>query len=318
MYADIIFGNYYTFNTGNKKRGELKAPYSKKQYKLKTSDKQNCKNCDKWKDYEKLYSGIYVEDGKIYLKYDNLKNFKKLMKRSKDGLAIDIVQREQYSKQDYNIYDNNLVSKGVLLKRVYAPTIYKKNRVKGKKITSIDICLGSIPKNIKGEYELNLLIVQNNRVCRVLTRTYSDLGDQDSQTKLDMLLWPDSNAYFKPQFEPKSETNILTFKIPFERNKFVYKQEDIEPFLKALQEPDFFIEGLYIYAYSSIEGDSTQNAKLQRKRAESIISTMQKMQKGEIETTVMTTIRGIYFYSTWKEQSGNTSRKRKRKMRLKK
>src|SRR3989304_3976466 len=185
------------------------------------------------------------------------------MKRSKDGLAIDIVQREQYSKQTYNIYDNNLVSKGVLLKRVYAPTIYKKNRVKGKKITSIDICLGSVPKNIKGEYELSLLIVQNNRVCRVLNRTYTELGDQDSQTKLDMLLWPDSNAYFKPAFEPKSETNILTFKIPFERNKFDYKQEDIDPFLKALQEPDFFVEGLYIYASSSIEGDSASNAKLQ-------------------------------------------------------
>src|SRR3972149_7471167 len=84
--------------------------------------------------------------------------------------------------------------------------------------------------------------------------------------------WPESNAYFKPAFEPKSETNILTFKIPFERNKFDYKQEDIDPFLKALQEPDFFVEGLYIYAYSSIEGDSASNAKLQRKRAESIIS----------------------------------------------
>ncbi|MEW6470359.1 MAG: CAP domain-containing protein [Bacteroidota bacterium] len=288
VYVSVVFGNHYSFNTGAKKKKEIRPSYSTKQFKLKSADKQNCRNCDKFKDYEKLYSGIYVENGKVYLKYDNLKQFKKLMKRSKDGLAIDIVSRDQYSKESYNIYDNNLVSKGILLKRVYAPAIYKKNRIKGKKITAVDICLGSLPKNLPSQYELNLLIIQNNRVCRVLTRTYTELGDQDSQTKLDMLLWPDSNAYFKPQFEPKSETNILTFKIPFERNKFDYKPEDMEPFLKALQEPDFFIEGLYIYAYSSIEGDSAANAKLQKKRAESIIGALQKMQKGEIETTIMT------------------------------
>jgi uncharacterized protein YkwD len=288
VYVSVVFGSFNTFNTGAKKRKEMKKPYTKKQYKLRPPDDYNCKSCEKFRDYYGLYQGIYLEGDKIYLKYENIRVFKKLMKRSKDALAIDIVQRSQYEKADYNIYDNNLVNKGILLKRVYAPVMYKKNRIKDKKIKSIDVCLGTLPKGLDGPYELNLLVIQNNRVCKVLSRSYLEEGDQDSQTKLDMLLWPDSNAYFKPAFEPKSETNILTFKIPFEKNKYDYKPEDIQPFLAALKEPDFIIEGLYIYAYSSIEGDSAANALLQKKRAESVISAVKQIQSGDIETSIMT------------------------------
>ncbi|MBK6522990.1 MAG: hypothetical protein IPG08_12030 [Sphingobacteriaceae bacterium] len=83
----------------------------------------------------------------------------------------------------------------------------------------------------------------------------------------------------KPPFEPKSESSILTFNIPFAKNKFEFKNEDIQPFINAMNEPDFIIDGLYIYAYSSIEGDSAANAKLQRKRAESVTKVLQEKQK---------------------------------------
>jgi hypothetical protein len=56
-----------------------------------------------------------------------------------------------------------------------------------------------------------------------------------------------------------------------------------------LQEPDFFIEGLYITAYSSIEGDANSNAILQKKRAQSIIKALSKMQKAGVVTNVKTT-----------------------------
>lgn len=63
----------------------------------------------------------------------------------------------------------------------------------------------------------------------------------------------------------------------------------MEPFLTALQEPDFLIEGLYITAYSSIEGDAKSNEKLQKKRAESIVKALSKMQKAGVVTNVKTT-----------------------------
>ncbi|MBL7883817.1 MAG: hypothetical protein JNL69_07090, partial [Bacteroidia bacterium] len=126
------------------------------------------------------------------------------------------------------------------------------------------------------------------KMCKTLVKSYIEQGDQESNTKVSMLMMPEDAAYGKPPFEPKSESTLLTFTVPFEKNKSDYKETDVQPFLDALQEPDFFIEGLYITAYSSIEGDANANAKLQKKRAESIIKAMSKYQKTGVVTNLKT------------------------------
>ncbi|MFL5763175.1 MAG: hypothetical protein ACJ77K_04475 [Bacteroidia bacterium] len=294
-YISIVFGSFTTFNTGADKKKELQVPYSGKTKKLQVPEDRSCNACKKFKDWEKLSSGLYVENGKIYIKYDNLKALGKFIRKSKDGLAVDVVQRAQYDNPDYNIVDNNLISKGVLLKTVTMSKLYSKNRIKavkkGSRVikpTKLDVQLGELPKKITGPYELNLLIVQDGKLCKVIQPSAIEQGDQESNTPLSMLLMPDSAAYFKPPFEPKSESNLLTFTVPFEKNKSDYKPADMDPFLNALQEPDFLIEGLYITAYSSIEGDAKANEKLQKKRAESIVKALAGMQQKGVITNVKT------------------------------
>lgn len=279
-YISFVLGSFNTFNTGANKRKELPVPYTKKAKKLKSFDEKACKNCDKFKDFAGLQQGVYVENNKVYLKYDNIKAFNKLMKGPKDGFAVDIVQRAQYEKDDYNIYDNNLVCKGVLLKRVYSPKFAKKNRAeadkKGKK-NKMDLLLGTIPSKINGDYEINLLVIQNNKVCKTLMRSYVEQNEQASSTPLEMIPMPESVGQ-TPSYEPKSESSVLNFTVPFEKNKYDYKPGDVEPFLKALNEPDFIVSSIFIYAYSSIEGDSIANAQLQRKRGESILTAFKSKQ----------------------------------------
>lgn len=293
VYVSVVYGGFNIVNDGAKQKSELKTPYTSKNKKIKPADVRYCKNCDKFKDYDGLQKGIYVKDNKVYLKYGNMKTFSKLIKKPNDGLAIDIVQRAQYTNPKYNIYDNNLISKGVLQKTVTSDKIYSKNLVKpekkGKRVTKLDVQLATIPTNLRGtDYELNLLVIQDGNVCKTLRPSYIEQGDQESNTQLAMLWMPEDDAYHKPPFEPKSESTLLNFSIPFEKNKSDYKEEDLQPFLNALQEPDFFIEGLYITAYSSIEGDAKSNAMLQKKRAESIIKALSKMQKAGVVTNVKT------------------------------
>ncbi len=295
-YISIVFGSFNSFNTGADKKKELAVPYSSKTKKLKVPEDRNCNACKKFKDWDGLAAGLYVENGKIYIKYANLKALSKFIRKSGDGLAVDIVQHAQYDNPDYNIVDNNLISKGVLLKTVTMSKLYSKNRVKAVKkgnrvikATKLDVQLGVLPKKITGPYEMNLLIVQDGKLCKVIIPSKIEQGDQESNSPLTMLLMPDSAAYFKPPFEPKSESTLLTFTVPFEKNKSDYKETDMEPFLSALQEPDFLIEGLYITAYSSIEGDAKSNEKLQKKRAESIVKALSKMQKAGVVTNVKTT-----------------------------
>lgn len=292
-YISVVYGGFNIVNDGAKMKKELKAPYTSKNKKIKGPDVRACKNCDKFKDYDGLQKGIYIKDNKVFLKYANLKAFNKLIKKPKDGLAIDFVQKAQYNNPKYNIYDNNLLSKGVLQKTVSKDKLLSKNLVKpekkGKKVSSLDVQLGTIPKNITGDYEINLLVIQDGKLCKTIRKSYVEQGDQESNSPLTMLLMPEDAAYSKPSFEPTSESTLLSFSIPFEKNKSEYKETDLAPFLNALQEPDFFIEGLYITAYSSIEGDANSNAILQKKRAQSIIKALSKMQKAGVVTDVKTT-----------------------------
>lgn len=294
VVAVAVYGGYDSFNAGAKKKKELAVPYNTKSKKLLSADLKACKNCDKWKNYDLLQQGLKVENGKIYLEYANLKDLKRLMKKTKDGLAVDIVQRAQYEKPDYNIVDNNLQSKGVMQKVIYKDKIFSKNLIKPDpkakkkvKTNNLKIEMGKFNKKITGPYELNLIVVQDGHVCRTVTRSYLEEGDQESNTPIGLIPALESVG-LKPPFEPKSESSILNFTIPFEKNKSEFKPEDIQPFIKALNEPDFVIDGLYIYAFSSIEGDASANAKLQRKRAESVTKVLQSMQQNKINPTIET------------------------------
>jgi outer membrane protein OmpA-like peptidoglycan-associated protein len=293
-YAVAVFGGYDSFNTGAKKQKELAVPFNTKSKKLLTPDIKSCKNCDKWKNYDLLQKGLKVENGKVYLEYANLKDLKRLLKKTKDGIAVDIVQRAQYEKTDYNIVDNNLQNKGIMQKVIYKDRVFSKNLIKPDpkskkkvKINKLRIEMGKFNPKITGPYELNLIVVQDGHVCKTITRSYLENGDQESNTPIGLIPALESTG-LKPAFEPRSESSILNFTIPFEKNKSEFKKEDVQPFIQAMNEPDFVIDGLYIYAYSSIEGDAGANAKLQRKRAESVTNVLQSMQNNKITPNIET------------------------------
>jgi outer membrane protein OmpA-like peptidoglycan-associated protein len=294
VLAVAVFGGYDSFNSGAKMKKELAVPFNTKSKKLLTPDAKSCKNCDKWKNYDLLQKGLKVENGKIYLEYANLKDLKRLLKKTKDGLAVDVVQRAQYEKADYNIVDNNLQNKGIMGKVITKDAIFSKNLIKPDpkakkkvKINKLKVEMAKFNPKITGPYELNLIVIQDGHVCKTVTRSYLEQGDQESSTPIG-LLPADESTGLKPAFEPRSESSILNFTIPFEKNKSEFKAEDIKPFINALNEPDFMIDGLYIYAYSSIEGDAAANAKLQRKRAESVTKVLQSFQQNKITPTIET------------------------------
>ena len=295
VFASAVFGGYDITNGGVIYKKQLAIPFNTKSKSLKGPDSKFCKNCDRWRNYDVLGKGVYVSGDKVYLKYPNAKDLRRLLKKTKDGLAFDIVQRDQYINADYNIVDNNLFNKGVMGKVIYKDKLFKKNLLISKdpkvnrknKNKGIEVELGKFNTKITGQYEVNLIIVQDGRVCRTITRGYYENGKIDSKTPIGILPYANTSG-LKPPFEPKNESSIINFTIPFEKNKFDYKPEDIQPFIKALNEPDFIIDGLYIYAYSSIEGDSVANAKLQRKRGESVLSVLQGFQKNKITPTIET------------------------------
>jgi uncharacterized protein YkwD/outer membrane protein OmpA-like peptidoglycan-associated protein len=295
VFASAVFGGYDITNGGVIYKKQLAIPFNTKSKSLKGPETKFCKNCDRWRNYDVLEKGVYVSGDKVYLKYPNAKDLRRLLKKTKDGLAFDIVQRDQYINADYNIVDNNLYNKGIMSKVIYKDKLFKKNLLISKdpnvnrknKNKGIEVELGKFNPKITGQYEINLIVVQDGRVCKTITRGYYENGKIDSKTPIGILPYANTSGLMPP-FEPKNESSIINFTIPFEKNKSEYKPEDIQPFIKALNEPDFIIDGLYIYAYSSIEGDSAANAKLQRKRGESVLDVLQGFQKNKINPTIET------------------------------
>lgn len=293
VYVSAIFGGYDITNGGVIYKKMLEVPFNNRSKKMKKAAPQTCKTCETWRNYDILQKGLYVHKGKIYLKYQNARDLRRILKKSKDGLAVDVVQRNQYINADYNIVDNNLWNKGIMSKVIYRDKFFKKNllltgnKKTDRKVKAIEIEMGKFKKEITGIYELNLIVVQDGKICKTITRGYVESGDVDSKTPIGLLPALNSRG-LKPSFEPRSESSIINMTVPFDKNKSEFKQTDIEPFIKALNEPDFIIEGLYIYAYSSIEGDSVSNAKLQRKRAESIVKVLQGYQKNKISPNIQT------------------------------
>ena len=294
VFVSAVFGGYDINNGGVIYKKQLSVPFNSKSKKLQGPDARKCKTCERWRNYDVLQKGLYVSGNKIFLKYSNSRELRRILKKSTDGLAVDVVQKSQYIPADYNIVDNNLYNKGVMSNVVYRDKFFKKNillknpdKKARKKIKGIEVEIGKFNPKITGDYELNLIVVQDKKVCKTITRGYHETGKIESNTPIGLL--PSKNSTgLKPPFEPKNESSIINFTIPFEKNKSEYKQEDIQPFIKALNEPDFLIDGLFIYAYASIEGDSVSNSKLQRKRAESVVSVLQGFQQNKIRPTIET------------------------------
>ncbi len=295
LYVSAVFGNYKSFNDGAEKRNDLDVKYTKRKYGLKHFDFKACKKCNVYKGISDLQKGLFVRDGKIWFKTDNLKKFSKLIKGGRDGIAVDIVQKVQYSCEDDNIIDNNLVNKGILKKRVWANKLYKKNVYKNdKKLRKkkLEAPIAKWPKKLTGdleEYELNLLIIKDKHVCYNLPPTYLEEASIEYNGGVDFL--PDTiiTDGDNTEYMPKPETTVLNFRIPFEKNKYVYNKQDIQGFLDKLNEPDFIVDEITIKAYSSIEGNVQANKKLQQKRAQSIVDALKERQNGkEINTKIFT------------------------------
>ncbi|MBT4339992.1 MAG: hypothetical protein HOD63_15485 [Bacteroidetes bacterium] len=288
VYTSVVFGNHYTFNLGARMRNSMDYPYSTKKFGLKKYDVKACRKCSKFENIEELQKALYVKDGKIYFHYNaNPKALKRILRNKKDGLAVDIVQKDQYGCRVDNIVDYDLINKGVLLKPLYSKKIYKRNMVPGKRVKDFLLVLGQLPNEISRDYELNLLVIQNKKVCRSITQTYVETGDADYFNPLELV--PDTVTIPTETFYiPSPDTNTLFFTIPFEKNKFEYKSEDIEEFLKTLNKPDFIILELAISAYSSIEGSDEKNLVLQNKRAESIVNALEKRQQDKFISSINT------------------------------
>ena len=166
VYVSQVFGRVNVLNTGadKKLRKTLSVPYSKKKRGLAPQEERACKGCKKFSDYQGLLNGVYLDGNKVYLEYDDMKGLKKLLRKADDGLAVDIVSKEQYQCGGENIYNSELPSKGWMTKPAYSAKMWKKNEVEGPRPKSYKGMIGKVKKKVikklPDDYEMNVVVIQ--------------------------------------------------------------------------------------------------------------------------------------------------------------
>ena len=233
--------------------------------------------------------GIRREGNNIYFEMNDAAWLEKMFVGKNDGMAIDIVQRDQYRCGAKNVTSGQFY-KGVLLEPLFTKDI-QKNAVKDAH-QNVKILVGVVPKDlIDKTLEFNFLWLVDKNICRYTV--FYDVPN-DKWNLLPMPLQADL-----PQAEKPGDTWLnkrLQFVIPFEKDKYTYKKEDMKPLYDSLRLTDYAIKSIKINAYASIEGTEQRNIILQQKRSESIVAALQGYQQEHILQEVTVSENWVEFF----------------------
>ncbi|MBK3518028.1 hypothetical protein [Carboxylicivirga marina] len=224
------------------------------------------------------------ESNELYFFVTNREWFEQMFKKATDGIAIDIVNKNRYDCS-VEILEERTIIRGDLQRPIYLKELTS-NMIPTQD-NRVIIKVGKVPdKFLSEDIEFNLLILKKKYLCY-----YNSFVDLQTYRwdLLEMGMFLDTLTY-KSRFNQtisKQEQYILShkslrFEIPFAKNKSSYSQEDIKPLYDSLSLTNYNVKKITIRAYSSIEGKTDRNNELQKQRAESIVTALQKFQEPEI------------------------------------
>ncbi len=238
---------------------------------------------------EDRFSTRIINDS-VFVLHSNEAWFWRLFPDRGDGIAIDLVSRDQYQCDNITRISGSWSHKGFLLQPLYRDDI-KKNLIPVKK-GYVAFFAGKVPRNLmmnslesgyESRLEVNYLVMENKYLCQ-----YVNIVNVDSYG-WDLLkngLYYDTLSSEKLRQEYQDISKTLHFTIPFEKDKSEYKETDIRPLYDSLKLTDYEIKSIRIHTYTSVEGAVSRNQKLQKLRAESIVKALQSFQPEKLESTI--------------------------------
>ncbi|NME66938.1 hypothetical protein [Flammeovirga aprica] len=216
--------------------------------------------------------------------YDAFDDF---FKYKDDGISIDLIQKKQYSCENFEVVKYNEDYRGQLLKKVYRDELIKKRRKNNSDNYAV-IPLGKLPQkyNLK-DIELNYFIVRGGEDHYY--RTSYNI-DTEQLPYYDLPL-----VYFSP---PQKKSNSILhqsinneeieYKLHFEKNKTQFDSLEFKKLYDYLHLSDYRITSFYIKAYSSIDGDPEQNANLSYLRSQQIVNELSPFMTDGVKSIIET------------------------------
>lgn len=308
VFISIVMGDINIINNTTAHSSDLDKNYKVKSYAAhwwfrsvgckmgcwfgECDDGNVCPNTD---DFKAWYSTIdmdkafYIKESKLFLKEDYKKYFMgdesnrsspKLIVDKNDRLLIYIIELSQFPcNTSYNISagGNSQADLSIGLKPIKLSQLQAKG----------DLEIDKLPVGFSENFEIGIKLAKycdSKLRCDVWT-FYDKMYQLQNHFTIPKyedlpLLLDTANTTEIAAKESYVEKKKLSFKIPFEKNKYEFKQADIAPFIDSLNEPRFIVQNIEIVASSSVEGDSARNFRLQEQRAKSIVNVLEQQQSG--------------------------------------
>ncbi len=268
------------------------------------------------------------------LRIENSDFVKSIIQGKYDGFAIEIVEFKDYLCGNPAYYtkpsrrNGQCVLNGTPTKPVYRDGLYngfkKRKKIKDFKFIPylfkkqsipflhrfkrynidryssqyFEIDLGKTPSQKSDIWGYNLLVIKDNKICK--TYFFHSVCGELFEEKFPLYFIPsdtfNSNYTFNPIYE------VYTKTIPFTPLETEIKPTIFNEYINTYRNKDYELDSLLVYCYSSVEGDSTKNIKLQEKRAKNIKAILNTQNlKGRINLTTAST--NWQHFNTYVEES---------------
>lgn len=214
---------------------------------------------------------VFIDKRRIKVYFTSKKEFQKIFNKRTDGLAIDIIDKNQYKCGAPNQTMTNKIHKGHLLPPVYKKELLRKALNNDSPEVYID--MGVLPQHFNPENtECNLIVIQKKYACKNINNVNVN---QNFWTLLEMGLYRDS-IDSSINYDTITLSKNVKIKIPFEKNSSKIDRNSAKKGLDSLIKEGYQISKLKIIAYSSIEGLLANNISLQNKRVKNISKLIEK------------------------------------------
>lgn len=272
------------------------------QSEIKNPGKKKARKCKKYFEVVKklppeVRYSVAIEDGEIIFYMGSDQAFNLLFDKRNDGLAIDVISRQQYDCTSGNQLANSWSHIGNLMEPVYRDELKRKLLV--DEDHNVRINMGKLPSDYDPyEVECNLLVVQKRYLCSYHSFSHVEYNQWEM---LKMGLYRDSLPMKEPE-EFMLHKN-LTFQVAFDKNEEKFDAQDLKPLYDSMRLTDYYIRSIDVEAFSSVEGDSVLNERLQHARALRIIAALQQLQDDDISFVISSSANWDEFYADIKGTS---------------
>lgn len=242
---------------------------------------------------EDVLMGVHAKGSELFFLISDPNWMDKLWIKAYDGIAVDIVSKDQYECNSRKVFKPTDYYRGFTL-----DPVFKKKFDKTKTVTQegyVVFKVGEIPEPLLNkEIEFNLIFIKNKNYC-LYHQFYEIVGHKWKLLKTGLFV--DTTTQLSAIDDAIIKNKEFKFEIPFKKNKYDYSAKDIKPIYDSLALYNYNIKSVKIEAYSSLEGDKQSNKLLQSNRASSIADAIKQFQNESIQTDIRTAENWVDFFN---------------------